>query len=267
LLFFKNQTQKGQSLIEVLVALGVFVVGVVAIGFLVIDASISFRQANERTQAILLAKEGLEASRSIRDADFDNLTPGLHGIALSDNKWLFLGSLDVQDQFTRIINITDVDADIKKIESTISWQFTEARQNSVSLITYLTDWNQTQGKAGDLLVDITSATLSGDNKELQGLTIENSDNSDIVIDKMTVWWNNSSLLSRIRIDDIDVFNVSSSDGVSSGTEIDITNFTLTQGSGIKNINTLRFSEIMTGSDFTIKFIMTDNSTKYILVCL
>lgn len=58
---------------ETLVALSIFMVVVVVTDFWVIDASISFRQTNERTQVVLLAKERLGTSHSIRDADFDDL--------------------------------------------------------------------------------------------------------------------------------------------------------------------------------------------------
>jgi Tfp pilus assembly protein PilV len=259
--------KSGQSLAELLIAMGVFVVGVVTVAFLVLEASISSRQGIERTKALLLAKEGLEAARSIRDADFDNLPTGNHGIILSGNKWIFSGSSDNQDQFTRTINITDVDVDTKKVESTIIWQFTGARQDSLTLTDYFTDWSQTHGSAGEMNVDISGTTLSGDNKELQGITIENIDTEDIVIDKIAVWWEGTSTLHQIRIDDTDVFSVSPEEGVSSGAEVDITNFTLNQDLGVKDINTFKFNGLIIGTDFMIKFIMTDSSTNYVLVDL
>ena len=149
--------QKGQSLIEVLVAIGVFVIGIATIGVLVLDANVSSRQGIERTQAILLAQEGLEAARSLRDADFDNLAAGAHGIILSGNLWTFSGTSDIQDQFTRVITVTNRNENTKQIQSQVTWQFTEARQNSVMLTEYLVDWNQTKGTAGELSVTISAA--------------------------------------------------------------------------------------------------------------
>lgn len=134
------RSQKGQSLIEVLIAMAVFIVGIATVGFLVLDANVSTRQGVERTQATLLAKEGLEAARSIRDADFDNLTAGAHGIVLSGNTWTFSGSSDLTDVFTRQITISSVDSNTKQIDSTVTWQQTTDRSGSVSLITYLTNW-------------------------------------------------------------------------------------------------------------------------------
>jgi len=252
---------RGQSLIEVLVALGVFVVGIATIGFLVLDANISSRQGVERTQAILLAKEGLEAARSIRDADFDNLTAGTHGIALLSNQWIFSGISDVQDQFTRTITVTDLDIDTKKVVSSVTWQFREARPGLVSFTYYLTDWNQTQGDAGELSVDISGSVLSGGDTQLQGITLENVGFGDIRVDKMTAWWNNINLLTQIRIDSADVYGPAS--GVPSGTEIDITDVVLPQAVAM-DINFLQFDDVMAGTDFIIKFIMDDLSTKYVL---
>ena len=53
------QTKGGFSLVEVLVSLGVFVLGTATIGLLVIDAGVASRRGLERAQAIFLAQEGL----------------------------------------------------------------------------------------------------------------------------------------------------------------------------------------------------------------
>lgn len=265
------QSRSGQSLIEVLIALSIFVVGIATIGFLVLDANVSSRQGVERTQATLLAKEGLEAARSIRDADFDNLTAGGHGIALSGNKWTFSGTSDTQDQFTRVVIVTDIDVDTKQVQSQVTWQFTQARQNSVALTDYLTDWNQTQGNAGRLSVDISNAALEGGNRRLEGIKIQNTGTSSITTDKITVWWNNSRLIEEIRIKSTTVWKhdgAGTPDGRQpSGTELDIDNYALAQGSGTHDITRIVFNGSMTGTDFMIKFIMTDGSTKYVLVDL
>ena len=260
---------RGQSLIEVLVALGVFVVGIATIGFLVLDANISSRQGVERTQAILLAKEGLEAARSIRDADFDNLTAGTHGIAIAGNTWTFFGTSDSQDQFTRVVTITDIDVDTKQVQSQVTWQFTEARQNSVTLTDYLTDWNQTHGNAGELSVDVSAAEIGGGNRELQKIKIQNISGSDITIDKITVWWTNSQLIEEIKIDGTRVWKHNSEGSPNgkqpSGTELDIEDFVVSTGAGQLNIDKFRFNGSMSGVTFIIKFIMGDLSTNYVLV--
>lgn len=265
----KNGGEAGQSLIEVLVAIGVFVAGIATVGLLVLDANVASRQGVERTQAILLAREGLEAVRSMRDGDFDNITAGAHGIALSGNKWIFSGTSDTQDQFTRVITVTDIDIDTKKIQSTVTWQFTQVRPNSVAFLDYLTDWNQTHGNAGDMIVDITSVGLNPpDNNQLRDIKIENVGSSTITIDKMTAWWNGTVKLKQIRIENTNVYGpVSDSAAVPSGTEVDIDNFSMTSGSGVKSVNQLRFTGDVSGTDFIIKFVMFDGSTNYVLIDL
>ena len=263
-----TRSHRGQSLIEVLIALAVFVVGVATVGLTALAAGVSSRQGLERTQATLLAREGLEAARSLRDAGFDNLAAGPHGIALSGNVWTFSGASDVQDQFTRIVSVTNVDVDTKNVTSTVSWQFTPARPETVSLTDYFTDWNQTQGRAGALSVDLSDAVLDSLMKQLEGITIRNTGSSAIRIDKMTVWWNGTAKLNQIRIDGTNVFGpVLASSAVISGTEIDITNFILTSGGGTKDIDRIAFTDVVSGTDFIIKFIMTDGSTKFELIDL
>ncbi|MBU4370069.1 prepilin-type N-terminal cleavage/methylation domain-containing protein, partial [Patescibacteria group bacterium] len=61
------KNQSGQSLIELLIALGVFVLVVTAINFLSLDTYVADRAGGERTQATFLAKEGIEAAISISD--------------------------------------------------------------------------------------------------------------------------------------------------------------------------------------------------------
>lgn len=271
ILFFSKRlnlgNENGQLLVEILVAIGVFVVGVVTVGVLMIDAGISSRQGVERSQAISLAQEGLEATRSIRNADFDNLTAGTHGLALSGSTWGFSGSADSQDQFNRAITITNLDVDTKKIESTVTWQFTEARQGLVTFTDYLTDWKQTHGDAGELSINISGTGIN--NKSLEDINIENTGTSDVVIDKITIWWSNSNLIEEIKIEHDKVWgynNEVSPDGRQpSGTELDIVNYTIEAGVGAYNINNIRFNDSMNGTTFIVLFTMTDGSTNYVLI--
>jgi len=138
----KLKYNKGQSLVEVLIALAIFIVGIATIGFLVLDAGFASRQGAERTKAVLLAKEGLEAARSIRDNSFSDLTAGAHGLALSGNHWIFSGTSDTQDQYTRSVTISDIDTYTKKIVCAVDWQFASNRTGQVELATYLTDWGR-----------------------------------------------------------------------------------------------------------------------------
>lgn len=142
--------QKGQSLIELLIALGVFVVMVSAVGFLVLDSYISNLRAKQNARALFLAEEGLEAVRSIRDNDWEDLEPGSHGLVISGSNWVLFGeSENLSDKLPegqREIYIENIDQDRKKIISKVIWQIAPERENRIELVTYLTNWQEEIGK-------------------------------------------------------------------------------------------------------------------------
>lgn len=261
----KNNLSKGQSLVEILLALSVFALGFTTIGMLVLNAHIFSRDSFTRTQALLLSRGGLEVVRSLRDADFDNLTAGTYGIVASGANWTLSNTPDTKDEFTRTILIEDLDVDTKKITSTVTWE-TFASVRKVQLAESFTDWAQTQGQGGDLRVDIGGATLAQKNRELQGIKIENITSSAITIDKMKVSWNNNRKIEEIKIDGIVVWSakgIGSPRGQQpSGTELDIKDFTLPGNSGLLLIDRFRFNGNMAGANFLIKFLMGDGSTTY-----
>lgn len=132
--------EKGQSLIELLLAIAIFVIAVSALAFLILDGYVSGRLAEEITIANFLAEEGMEATRSIRDNNWNDLTTGSHGLAISGNNWVFQGISETIDKFTRLITVENVNLDRKKVTSQVTWQFAEGRPQEVKLVTYLTNW-------------------------------------------------------------------------------------------------------------------------------
>lgn len=140
--------KKGQSLIELLIAVGIFAISVSILVFFILDSYVSDRLGREITIANFLAQEGIEAVKSIRDYDWDQLISGNHGLVISEteNVWTLTSppaGTDVSEflkEGERIIIIEDVGADRKKITSKISWQFGEGRTQEVELATHLTNW-------------------------------------------------------------------------------------------------------------------------------
>lgn len=136
--------QRGQSLIELLIAMAIFVLVSSAVLFVILDVYLTDRAARERTRAVFLAKEGMEAARSIRDNNWDDLTQGDHGLAIMGNRWVFLGSQEdlsaILRQGTRKVTVEEIDTDRKKITSQVSWQLTDVRPQQVLLVTFLTNW-------------------------------------------------------------------------------------------------------------------------------
>jgi type II secretory pathway pseudopilin PulG len=136
--------ETGQSLIELLIAMSIFALAVSAITFLILDVYLADRVGRERMIATFLAKEGMEASRSIRDNNWEDLTNGEYGLAMSGGNWVFQGNQeDVSGRLkegVRKIIVEEIDSNRKKITSQVIWKLTEARSQDVSLITYLTNW-------------------------------------------------------------------------------------------------------------------------------
>ena len=139
----RNKFKKGNSLLEILLAIAIFTAGSIVVALLVINAGITMRYAEESSKALLYAREGIEAMKSIRDQSFLNLTNnvGDHGVVITGGNWGFSGSSTLEeDHYTRIISISTITATTSKITSTVSWNFTETKANQIQLTTYLTDW-------------------------------------------------------------------------------------------------------------------------------
>jgi prepilin-type N-terminal cleavage/methylation domain-containing protein len=146
----KIEFLKGQTLIELLIAIGIFVIAVTGLAYFILDSYVAGRLTEEITVANFLAKEGIEAARSIRDNDWSILSVGEHGLMISGNNWVFSGTEEdvsyLLGKGTRKIIIEEfspVDPDRKKITSRISWEFTPARNQDVQLVTYFTNFAKT----------------------------------------------------------------------------------------------------------------------------
>lgn len=138
--------ERGQSLLELIIAVGIFAIVVSVLAFLTIGSYAPGRLAQEITEAVFMTEEGIEAVRSIRDSSWDALTEGPHGLAISGNNWIFQGiQEDVSWQLNdgqRIIYVESLGPDRKKITSQVIWKFTETRPQKVELTTYLTNWQK-----------------------------------------------------------------------------------------------------------------------------
>lgn len=130
-------TSRGVSLIEVLIAIGIFVLMISTIGLLGMSGPTLAREGAERTQAAALANEGIEAAHALRSDNFSNLVSGTHGIALSAGRWIFSGTSDVTDQFTRSVTVASVGSGRTRVSSDVSWEIAPGRSGLVHFVTYL----------------------------------------------------------------------------------------------------------------------------------
>lgn len=136
----KYLKQVGFSTIEILLAGSILVVIITALIGGVVYGRESTLLAGARNTATFLAEEGLEAARNLRDNAFANLTIGTHGLVISGNQWVFSGTSDAVDIFTRQIVITSAGTNRLQVTSTVTWQQDLQRSGSVSLVTNLDNW-------------------------------------------------------------------------------------------------------------------------------
>lgn len=260
-----NKLQQGQSLIEIIFAISIFVIGVVTIGYLTIDAFGSIGRITDSTQARLLASEGIEALVSIRDGDFENVVPGTYGVIFNQGFWELTPTSDEKGKFTRTISVENIDEEVIEVTSLVTWNVFGGRERSVSYSTLLSNWTQTKGEAGDLVVSTENAALISFDTEIIGLFIKNESLEDITITDMTVSWGTPALLERIVIEGVDVFNASTSEPVTSGTEINIDDYSIGASSDFHYVDSLIFNGSIAGSNLVVIFTLEDGSNRSVYI--
>lgn len=149
------------GIVEVIVAVGIFIIIAVGAVTAVLQTFSVNRLGDNETDATLFAQEGIEAARSVKNQSWTSLTNGNHGGTSGGGVWAFSGTSDTKGSYTRQITVADVYRDIptnnpqlsgcvnvldlnaKKVTSTVTWNFTPTRANSVSFETYYTNWKKT----------------------------------------------------------------------------------------------------------------------------
>ncbi|MBN1779251.1 MAG: hypothetical protein JW816_03465 [Candidatus Buchananbacteria bacterium] len=167
-----SRQNKGMSLIEVILAVGLFSLFATALVGLLIISYGSNLQAAQRDQASFYVQEGLEAVGAIRRQAWNYLIDGSYGLTKENGYWEFSGESDlIDDRFTRVVTISSVcrdggkniiecdqpDAKIdlysKKVAVDVSYTAITGVENDVDASSYLTawqtkDWQQTDWSAG-----------------------------------------------------------------------------------------------------------------------
>lgn len=254
--------RQGFSLVEVIIASAILsiIVGYAATGLVRSHGYLT--NSGNKYRAEVLAEEGLEAARNIRDNSFANLADGTYGISSSGSAYSFSGSQDTKDIFTRKVYVSTINSKTKEIKSEIKWTDSGGNQ-TISLSDQLTDWRKIKPLEGEqLIIDVANAKIDPtDHKKVTGVTIENIDTElDITVTEMKISWTGApggTNLTGIHIDGNSVWSGSNA----SGSTEDITDFVLATGHGTYPIDHLDFSNDMTGSTITIIFTMLDGTTK------
>ncbi len=163
--------KSGMSVVEVMIAAAVFVIFATPAVFVVISGLNMNRLSVEQMAATQFAGEGIEAVKSIKNQAYNNLltpNPTPRGVTRNgSNVWEFLGnntnntlSHNSGGSYIRTIKIENVnrdaappdgnivasggtaDLDTKKVSSTVTWNFNTVRPESVTLVSYLSDWRK-----------------------------------------------------------------------------------------------------------------------------
>lgn len=147
--------EQGLSIIEVILAMAIFLIIVSTSAAVVIHSFSTNRLGEEETEAALIASEGIEAARSIKNQDFTNLVSGTYDVTFAEGVWQFCPTPTPGGKYQRKVSISDVYRDeqgeivesggtldemSKKVTSQVSWQFSPSRSNTFVMTTYLTDW-------------------------------------------------------------------------------------------------------------------------------
>lgn len=156
--------KNGQSLVEILIALGLFVAAISAVAILTFSGLLTGGRASQDDRAGFLASEGVEAVRSLRDRDWELLLQAengyTHGVSNATGAWAWVQPMapntsDTFDggKYVRTIEVTGVnrdaggniaatgsnDPDTKMVTVRVRWGPPLSRE--VSRTFYLTHWN------------------------------------------------------------------------------------------------------------------------------
>lgn len=161
--------QRGQSLVELVIALAVFSIVISAGVSLFFGGQMTLVNSGQAQSALRMAHDGLDGTRSIWSQDWMQLTNGDHGLQFSNGTWQFSGTSDTKDEFTRHITISTVSDVIKKIYSTVTWQGSVGDTKQIQLVETMSNWAAADTIFGDWTHpriigggDIGSGTVASD---------------------------------------------------------------------------------------------------------
>ncbi len=167
------QDHRGFSLVEVVLATALVGLFLSACSVGLVYGVRSTKEAGRKQQAMYFAEEGLVAVQNIRDAAYTDLVNGTWGLAITGNQWNLSGESDTNGLFTRAVTITESDAIKKQVTSTVTWADTSRKIQTISLVTYFSDWISASSSAWISGVFSGSIDLAGDQDLLKIDTVEN----------------------------------------------------------------------------------------------
>ncbi len=120
-----RRIKQAQSSLEILIALGIFLIIVAAVATVVLGNQFLAQTAKQEHEALLLAQQQLEQAKAKTRYSFESILPS------SSSQSIYLKELLVEDQ----------GFETKKVRSRVSWNIAVLRQGLVELTTILTNWH------------------------------------------------------------------------------------------------------------------------------
>lgn len=152
----KKIKKSGQTVVEVLIALAIFSLLVAVVTTMTTGAYGTNLRISQRENATALVKEGLEAVRSIRDYNWQNLVDGTYGLSYQNGYWEFSSNQEIIGSYTRKITISSLnrekdycgtlgpggisDPDIKKVSVSVEWPIVAGKSTAIVLSSYFSNW-------------------------------------------------------------------------------------------------------------------------------
>ncbi len=199
---FKNQS--GQSLLEILVAIGIFLTFAGSVVSVLYGGQNIAADAENANRAVEFRTEGAEGLRSIKAGSWNALTDGMHGITLVGDIWQLQGASTTDSIFKRTVTITSLGSNIKIATTTVTWQTNPQRVQKIESAEMFSNWvNPAQGSC-------KLGPLSGNwaNPQILGSADLGSGNSgtDVVVKLPYVYM--SGVAATANKPDVFVFDVS-----------------------------------------------------------
>lgn len=134
--------RSGFLLVEALLGVAVFAILAGAVTTVLFVGQEGTVQSGDRVRAVFLASEALTAVRSMRDASFDRLVAGQHGVCIgATGLWEFCGQENLtEDGFRTTVTVETVADDHVRVTAETRWREAHARSGSLLLTEELTDW-------------------------------------------------------------------------------------------------------------------------------
>lgn len=149
--------QPGQSLLEVMVALGILVMIIAALARFIVGASADVQWSREQIAAAFYAQEGLEAVQSIAERRFEELSPGTHGLNTASGFYTLSGTSNAWAPYLRSITVAAVQRDgagnivasegsaddnARLVTTEVTWPRPRGGVGIVSFLQYVTSWQK-----------------------------------------------------------------------------------------------------------------------------